>query len=110
MEENSNLTAERSLEIITEQIAQSRRAVSKTVGQSLYIAGLCTMCVAIIIGIGFYFTCDGIFYLLYLALPFIIYWAKPDSGTSQFRGYNGGKDMGYFCYFCHFILCVCQSV
>lgn len=82
MEENNNLTAERSLEIITEQIAQSRKAVSKSVGQSLYIAGLCTMCVAIIIGIGFYFTCDGIFYLLYLALPFIIY------GVTRYVGRN----------------------
>ena len=36
-----NLTAERSLEIITKQIAQSRKAVSKEVGQSLFIAGLC---------------------------------------------------------------------
>ena len=43
MEENMNLTAERSLEIITKQIAQSRKDVSKDVGLSLYIAGLCTM-------------------------------------------------------------------
>ena len=73
MEENNNLTIERSLEIITEQIAQSRKAVSKDVGQSLYMAGLCVMATAIIIGIGFYFTTNGAFYLLYLALPFIIY-------------------------------------
>ena len=36
-----NMTAERSLEIITDQIAQSRRAVSKVTGQSLFVsAGL----------------------------------------------------------------------
>ena len=35
MEEMKNMTAERSLEIITEQIAQSRKAVSKSTGQSL---------------------------------------------------------------------------
>ena len=44
MEENSNMTAERSLEIITKQIEQSRRVVSKTTGQSLYISGICIMC------------------------------------------------------------------
>ena len=42
-----NLTAERSLEIITEQIKRSRKAVSQEVGQSLYIAGLCIMGMAI---------------------------------------------------------------
>ena len=47
MEEHSNLTAERSLEIITKQLEQSRKAVSKTTGQSLYIAGLWTMGIAI---------------------------------------------------------------
>ena len=35
MEENSNMTAERSLEIITKQIEQSRKSVSKDVGMSL---------------------------------------------------------------------------
>lgn len=73
MEENSNLTAERSLEIITEQIAQSRKAVSKNVGLSLYVAGLCTMGVALIIGIGMLLTSNTAFYLLYFALPLIIY-------------------------------------
>ena len=49
MEENSNMTAERSLEIITQQIEQSRRAVSKTTGQSLYISGICIMCTAVLV-------------------------------------------------------------
>ena len=47
-----NMTAERSLEIITEQIAQSRKAVSKDVGQSLYVSGLCTMGMALHDGYG----------------------------------------------------------
>ena len=51
MEENSNLTAERSLEIITQQIEQSRRDVSKTTAQSLYIAGICIMCTAVLVAI-----------------------------------------------------------
>ena len=51
MEENMNLTAERSLEIITEQIERSRRAVSKDTGQSLFVSGLCTMGMAVIVAI-----------------------------------------------------------
>ena len=49
MEENSNMTAERSLEIITQQIERSRRAVSKTLGQSLFISGICIMCTAVLV-------------------------------------------------------------
>ncbi len=73
MEDQNNLTAERSLEIITEQIAQSRKKVSKSVGQSLYIAGICTMTTALIIGTGVLLTSNMAFYLLYFILPFIIY-------------------------------------
>ena len=51
MEEMKNMTAERSLEIITEQIAQSRKAVSKSTGQSLYVSGLCTMAMAVVVAI-----------------------------------------------------------
>lgn len=76
MEANNNMTAERSLEIITAQIAQSRKDVSKDVGLSLYIAGLCTMGTAIIIGTCTLLTNNGLFYLLYFALPFVI-WGVP---------------------------------
>lgn len=76
MEANNNMTAERSLEIITAQIAQSRKDVSKDVGLSLYIAGLCTMGTAIIIGTCTLLTNNGIFYLLYFALPFVIWGAS----------------------------------
>ncbi len=75
MEENSNMTAERGLEIITEQIERSRQAVGKDTGQSLYIAGLCTMAMPIIIGICIYFTGNMAFYLLYILLPVVIYFA-----------------------------------
>ena len=73
MEENNNMTAERSLEIITKQIEQSRRDVSKDVGQSLFISGLCTMCMALFIGLCILCTANTAFYLLFLTLPIVIY-------------------------------------
>ena len=76
MEENSNLTAERSLEIITQQIEQSRRDMSKTTAQSLYIAGICIMCTAVLVAIINIITMSqgmiGIGHLLWFLLPFII--------------------------------------
>ena len=75
MEEQNNLTAERSLEIITEQIAKSRKDVSKDAGLSLYVAGLCTMGMAIFIGLCIFFTANTAYYLLYVTLPVVIYFA-----------------------------------
>ena len=75
MEENSNMTAERSLEIITEQIERSRQVVAKDTGLTLYVAGLCTMGMAILIGILIFITANPAFYLLYIALPVVIYFA-----------------------------------
>ena len=72
MEENNNLTAERSLEIITKQIAQSRKDVSKEVGQSLFIAGLSIIGVAILITSCILLTGNMLFYLLYALIPVII--------------------------------------
>ena len=72
MEENNNLTAERSLEIITEQIAQSRKTVSKEVGQSLFISGLCIMGIAILITICILLTGNMLFYLLYALIPVLV--------------------------------------
>ncbi len=72
MEENNNMTAERSLEIITNQIERSRKAVSKDAGMSLFISGLCIMGMAIFIGICSFFTGNQAFYLLYALLPVII--------------------------------------
>ena len=76
MEKNSNMTAERSLEIITQQIEQSRRDMSKTMGQSLYIAGICIMCTAVLVAIINIITMSqgmiGIGHLLWFLLPFII--------------------------------------
>ena len=72
MEENMNLTAERSLEIITKQIAQSRKAVSKEVGQSLFIAGLCIIGMALLVTICFLLTGNMAFYLLYGLIPVLV--------------------------------------
>ena len=77
MEETKNMTAERSLEIITQQIAQSRRAVSKVTGQSLFVSGLCTMCMAAVIAITNFILINhaivGFGHLLWLVLPLIIW-------------------------------------
>ena len=79
MEEQNNLTAERSLEIITEQIERSRRAVSKNTGQFLLVAGLMTMGTAVVVALINYFTFNagGMFpgswgHFLWFALPFFI--------------------------------------
>lgn len=69
-----NMTAERSLEIITEQIVQSRKAVSKDVGQSLYVLGLYTMGMAVVVSLINYFSLTPLGHLLWLVLPFIIWW------------------------------------
>ena len=81
MEEQNNLTAERSLEIITEQIERSRRAVSKDTGQFLFVAGLMTMGTAVVAALINYFTFNagGMFpgwwgHFLWFVLPFFIMW------------------------------------
>ena len=74
-----NLTAERSLEIITEQIKRSRKAVSQEVGLSLYISGLCIMGMAIIITTCVLLTGNMLFYLLYGLIPFLIIGIDPVS-------------------------------
>jgi hypothetical protein len=77
MEENINLTAERSLEIITQQIEQSRRAVSKTTGTSLYISGICIMCTSALVAAINVITMShgmiGIGHLLWFLLPVAIW-------------------------------------
>ena len=77
MEENSNMTAERSLEIITEQIGKNRRAVSKTLGQSLYISGLCIMATSVLVAIINFITMSqgmvGIGHFLWFLLPVVIW-------------------------------------
>ena len=73
MEEKNNMTAERSLEIITEQIERSRQVVAKDTGLSLYVAGLCTMGMAILIGILIFFTTNTAWYLMYILLPITIF-------------------------------------
>ena len=76
MEEKSNMTAERSLEIITEQIERSRQMVAKDTGVTLYVAGMCTMGMAILIGICNFFIVNWGLWLLWITLPIIIYIAE----------------------------------
>lgn len=68
-----NLTAERSLEIITEQIERSRKSVTEDVGMTLLISGLCIVGVAIIVIIGTLLTNNWVFYLLYMLIPIFIW-------------------------------------
>ncbi|MBR3734096.1 MAG: hypothetical protein IKN22_06180, partial [Bacteroidaceae bacterium] len=49
MEENKNLTAKRSLEIITEQIERSRRTITKNLWWYLVWWGLCVAIFALLI-------------------------------------------------------------
>ena len=72
MEENMNMTAERSLEIITEQIERSRKSVSEDVGMSLFISGLCIIGVAIVTCICALLTGNMAFHLLYVLIPFLV--------------------------------------
>ncbi|MBR1548096.1 MAG: hypothetical protein IJ637_05160 [Prevotella sp.] len=72
MEERNNMTAERSLEIITEQIELSRQVVAKDTGQTLFVSGLCTMGMALLVGILIYFTDNLAWHLLYVLLPVVI--------------------------------------
>ena len=73
MEENKNLTAERSLEIITEQIEQSRRTVSQSTGQALYVSGLCTVAMSGVVAIVNFVSKTPLGHLLWLVLPVIIW-------------------------------------
>ncbi len=66
------MTAERSLEIITDQITQSRKTVSKEAGFSLFVAGACIIGIAILISICVSITNNGYFYLLYALTPILI--------------------------------------
>ena len=73
MEENMELTAERSLEIITEQLEKSRRAVSKDTGEWLFVSGLTTMITAVVVACANYLTWTPLFHLLWFALPVVIW-------------------------------------
>ena len=80
MEDNMNLTAERSLEIITEQIEKSRQAVSKDAGQWLFVSGLIIMGMAVVAALLNYFTVykggalPGFWgHLLWFVLPLVIW-------------------------------------
>jgi hypothetical protein len=83
MEEKSNMTAERSLEIITEQIAQSRKMVSKGVGTSLYVSGICTVVMAVVIGIINCIVGNGSGHFLWFLLPLIIWFAEKKNSSER---------------------------
>lgn len=67
------LTAERSLEIITEQIEKSRRAVSKDTGRWLFVSGLTTMITALVVASANLLSWTPLFHLLWFALPVVIW-------------------------------------
>jgi hypothetical protein len=73
MEENANLTAERSLEIITEQIERSRNVVAKDTGQLLYMSGLATMGTSAMVALANGLSASPLGHLLWLVLPIIIW-------------------------------------
>ena len=107
MEENMNMTAERSLEIITEQIAKSRKDVSKEVGQSLFVAGLCTMAMSVVVGVFNIVSCNNgmtsLGHLLWFLLPLIIWVAmrntKKEKAPVSFVGSLVGKTWWTFAVF-----------
>ncbi|MBO4606675.1 MAG: hypothetical protein J5682_02110 [Prevotella sp.] len=72
MEENMNMTAERSLEIITKQIERNRKSVSKDTGLSLFISGLCIIGIAILTSICAVLTGNMAFHLLYVLIPVLV--------------------------------------
>ena len=72
MEENINMTAERSLEIITEQIERSRKSVSEDVGMSLFISGLCIIGIAFVTSVCALLTGNMAFHLLYVLVPVLV--------------------------------------
>ncbi len=73
MEENMELTAERSLEIITEQLEKSRRAVSKDTGEWLFVTGLIAMIMSVIVASVNILTMSPLAHLLWFALPVVIW-------------------------------------
>ena len=74
MEENRDLTAERSIEIIRTTIEQNRTNISKDVGRSMYIAGLATMLLSVVVAFVNYFCVTSLGHLLWFALPIVIYY------------------------------------
>lgn len=76
MEEKNNLTAERSLEIITEQIERSRQIVAKDTGELLFNSSLCIIGISLLVFICLLLTGNTAFYLLFILVPAVIYGAN----------------------------------
>ena len=73
MEENMELTAERSLEIITEQIEKSRQAVSKDTGEWLFVTGLIAMIMSVIVASANLLSWTPLFHFLWFAFPLVLW-------------------------------------
>ena len=73
MKENMNKTAERSIESIIEQTGCSRKVMLREAGQKLFIAGICTMALTIIVPIVNITTVSLYAHLLWLLLPIVIW-------------------------------------
>lgn len=104
MEENLNLSAERSLEIITQQIEQNRRVVSKDVGKCMSVAGMLTMTIVILVTIVIYVTETPLGHLLWFLLPLLIWlklkkYNKQQSIPANFIGMLIGKTWWTFAVF-----------
>ena len=84
MEENRDLTAERSIEIIRTTIEQNRTNISKDVGRSMYIAGLSTMLLSVVVAFVNYFCVTPLGHLLWFALPIVIYYLIKNM-SSQYK-------------------------
>ena len=67
------LTAERSLEIITEQLEKSRRAVSKDTGRWLFVTGLIAMIMSVIVASANLLSWTPLFHLLWFAFPLVLW-------------------------------------
>lgn len=83
MEEKANMSAERSLEIITQQIEQNRKVVSKDVANCLYVAGMLTMAMSIIVAITIYVTESPLGHLLWFLLPLFIWLIQKKNNKQQ---------------------------
>ena len=73
MEDNKNMTAERSLEIIRESIERSQKDVTRSTARSMLISGLATIVMSALIGIICVCTKSGTAHLLWFLMPIVIW-------------------------------------
>jgi hypothetical protein len=73
MEDNKNMSAERSLEIIRESIERSQKDVTRSTARSMLISGLATIVMSALIGIICVCTKSGTAHLLWFLMPIVIW-------------------------------------